>query len=953
MNASNNASSQSKSEEGTSARTRPFTCAEIMLRRKNKKDIEEIKDSSVGAAVVLDKENSVNRTFDSLGSDRYCDVSIPSSVRHNSKDSQLTSRREEGDDKARKVARFKKKEIREPETKREEAVSNDTSGKNISGYKMDRAPHGGRRKDDKSNDGSKNKHGNRHVNDLARKDILTDKGSKIYEKERKEKHHDKDSRQVYRKRTNDELPSNASEDESEKRHSRNYSSTNRYKDKNKEKSKKETKRKHQHEDEEKAKDRNADKKHDSSSKLRISEFPEKKDSKRSHHEDLRPKRRRSRSKERDKESHRKSRSPSPKAHKHSSHDVRDRTESYSHSAKDKSGRSNSDFDKKRISNNGETGHYKRHSGAASGLGGYSPRKRKSEAAAKTPSPTSRSPERRIAGWDLPPAATEKNIPAPVLSSVPSSSQSVSLSTLESFVVAPGSLFATKPAVFFQNSYPPLVHAVESIQLTQATRPMRTLYVENLPNSASDKDVMECINKFLLSSGVNRIQGTQPCISCMIHKEKAQALLEFLTPEDASAALFFDGRSFCGSILKIRRPKDFVEVGTGVAENSVAAVDRISDAVMDSPHKIFIGGISEVISSEMLMEIAKAFGHLKAYRFVLNGDLNEPCAFLEYVDHSVTAKACAGLNGMKLGGKVLTVVQAIPDASLVGNVENRPYYGIPEHAKPLLESPTEVLKLKNVFDPMGLSEQELEEMMEDIRLECARFGTVKSINVTKQQSKCPPTLETVEAIGNGTLTKNDHKTDRVESFQESTHFELEEAGRLPPLKTNEEPMKAHSTVEDGDASKLGDNPIQDKPAECLELAADHSNDSVSELNSRENSLVISGNAAKDQVEIINRVDSTSAANDFKSNEYDGKLEASSDELESSLKKDSDAPPADKEIKETDHNLDHIFEPGCVLIEYTRAEASSMAAHCLHGRVFDDRIVSVEYVPHDLYLKKFCR
>nr|GMD65596.1 neurofilament medium polypeptide-like isoform X2 [Ipomoea batatas] len=242
---------------------------------------------------------------------------------------------------------------------------------------------------------------------------------------------------------------------------------------------------------------------------------------------------------------------------------------------------------------------------------------------------------------------------------------------------------------------------------------------------------------------------------------------------------------------------------------------------------------------------------------------------------------------------------------------------------------------------------------------------------------PPTLGTVEAIGNGTLTKNDHKTDRVESLQESTQFELEEAGRLPPLKTSEEPMEAHSTdiskrscddkagitepshgsEEDGDASKLVDNPIEDKPAECLnevsssELAADHSNDYV--------------NPANDQVEIINRIDSPSSAkelqvddelltkDDLKSNEYDGKLEASSDELESSLKKDSDAPPADKEIKETDHNLELIFEPGCVLIEYRRAEASSMAAHCLHGRVFDDRIVSVEYVAHDLYLKKFCR
>lgn len=36
-------------------------------------------------------------------------------------------------------------------------------------------------------------------------------------------------------------------------------------------------------------------------------------------------------------------------------------------------------------------------------------------------------------------------------------------------------------------------------------------------------------------------------------------MEFLTPEDALAALSFDGSDFSGSILKIRRPKDFVEV----------------------------------------------------------------------------------------------------------------------------------------------------------------------------------------------------------------------------------------------------------------------------------------------------------------------------------------------------------------------------------------------------------
>lgn len=53
------------------------------------------------------------------------------------------------------------------------------------------------------------------------------------------------------------------------------------------------------------------------------------------------------------------------------------------------------------------------------------------------------------------------------------------------------------------------------------------------------------------------------ILLQINKEKCQALVEFLTPEDATAALSFDGRSLFGSVLKIRRPKDFVEAAVRI------------------------------------------------------------------------------------------------------------------------------------------------------------------------------------------------------------------------------------------------------------------------------------------------------------------------------------------------------------------------------------------------------
>lgn len=57
------------------------------------------------------------------------------------------------------------------------------------------------------------------------------------------------------------------------------------------------------------------------------------------------------------------------------------------------------------------------------------------------------------------------------------------------------------------------------------------------------------------------------------------------------------------------------------------------------------------------------------------------------------------------------------------------------------------------------------------------------------------------------------------------------------------------------------------------------------------------------------------------------------------------------KEGIPNIGDSFEVGCVLVEFKREEGSCMAAHCLHGRRFDDRIVTVEYVDPDLYCKRF--
>lgn len=86
------------------------------------------------------------------------------------------------------------------------------------------------------------------------------------------------------------------------------------------------------------------------------------------------------------------------------------------------------------------------------------------------------------------------------------------------------------------------------------------------------------------------------------------------------------------------------------------------------------------------------------------------------------------------------------------------------------------------------------------------------------------------------------------------------------------------------------------------------------------------------------------------EADSKSQEVSAGLEGSLAMESDATERGNN-EEHYRDIGQVFEPWCVLVEYGRKEDSCSAAHCLHGRLFDDRIVTVEYVALDLYRTRF--
>ncbi|CAN6551869.1 unnamed protein product [Malus baccata var. baccata] len=807
-------------DEESAARTRPFSFEEIMLRRNNKKLCDSVVKEVVDVGNVP-RESMVKNSFESFESEK--------DHRHH-KDLPPVDKKPASEDPVKAYSR--KKEI-----------YNSKSSKTEDGFSKGKVRGG---------------HEPESLKDKPSKDRRTEAKGGTTEK------------QIHGRRKIDERSDNFQK-ESVKKHSRDLTGKERHMSQNRGRSEREAKRKYQNGYDEKIRDRNAAKKHDSGKHhlLETSERKERKKSSKSNFENSRLKRERSRS--RDREDTHRFRSPSPRAHNYTSHNLRIRSEISSHSLKDRPGTQDSDIDRSRISNNGSNSHHRRHGGPVKRLGGYSPRKRRTESALKTPSPPDRSPEKKSAKWDHPPTATDK-----------------------------------------------------------------------------------------------------------ITKDKGQAVVEFLTPEDAIAALSFDGTDISGSILKIRRPKDFVEVATGDPEKSMAAVETMSDVVKDSPNKIFIGGISNALSSTMLLEIISVFGPLKAYHFEVNEKLNEPCAFVEYVDQSVTLKACAGLNGMKLGGRVLTAVQAIHGASSLENCGNTSYE-IPEYAKPLLQQPSQVLKLRNVFNLEHfslLSEPEMEEVLEDVRLECARFGTIKSAKVVKYRNNhiiTPGTSEAVNDAKSGGYQKSLESEEtgaKIDAKEEHIANETRETSGVE-IPNNAKQVKEEEVTEDNrfyydkpadgfreeKSCQMGQSDDNMKAEGSDNLPNNVLGEHPNQLNGMKDASECCDDLVTDiKIEDVSLESKSMAKEDSTLKEVGIEREETFAGKEGSAGTESDA-IRKSEINEKDHGKDQDydlarrFEPGCVFVEFVRAEASLKAAHCLHGRAFEDRIVTVEYVSLDHYKAQF--
>ncbi|KAL4941909.1 hypothetical protein BDV06DRAFT_193381 [Aspergillus oleicola] len=283
-------------------------------------------------------------------------------------------------------------------------------------------------------------------------------------------------------------------------------------------------------------------------------------------------------------------------------------------------------------------------------------------------------------------------------------------------------------------------AEPSVLKPSHSRQSKRLFVYNLPPTATPDSLVSFFN--LQLNGLNVIQGVDPCISAQISDDRTYALLEFKSPNDTTVALAFDGITMeehagngvengAGKGLEVRRPKDYIV--PNISEQDLEGDNAMKD-VPDSPNKICVSNIPQYIPEEPVTMLLKSFGDLKSFVLVKDASTEESrgIAFCEYADPATTTIAVQGLNGMELGDRHLKVVRASIGQTQAAGLDMG-VNAMSMFAKTTsqdLES-SRVLQLLNMVTPEELMDNEdYEEICDDVRDECSKFGRVIELKIPR-------------------------------------------------------------------------------------------------------------------------------------------------------------------------------------------------------------------------------
>ncbi|KHN96467.1 U2 snRNP auxilliary factor, large subunit, splicing factor [Metarhizium album ARSEF 1941] len=275
-----------------------------------------------------------------------------------------------------------------------------------------------------------------------------------------------------------------------------------------------------------------------------------------------------------------------------------------------------------------------------------------------------------------------------------------------------------------------------------SRQAKRLIVSNFSQDTTEESLISFFN--LQLNGLNVIESSDPCNLCQFSADRAFAVLEFRNAGDATVALALDGitmeadDSMNGADgeqqgLSIRRPKDYVM--PAIPEEMAYDPNVVSNVVPDTVHKLSITNIPTFLTEDQIIELLAAFGRPKAFVLVKDRSTEESrgIAFAEYLEPgSANEPALNALNGMDVGGKTLKVVKASIGSTQVANFD----VGITAISGLASQTSMDaqrgrVLQLLNMVTPEELMDaEEYDEICEDVREECSKFGNILELKIPR-------------------------------------------------------------------------------------------------------------------------------------------------------------------------------------------------------------------------------
>ncbi|KAK7401491.1 hypothetical protein VNO78_13017 [Psophocarpus tetragonolobus] len=297
---------------------------------------------------------------------------------------------------------------------------------------------------------------------------------------------------------------------------------------------------------------------------------------------------------------------------------------------------------------------------------------------------------------------------------------------------------------------------------QATRHARRVYVGGLPPTANEQSVATFFSQVMAKIGGNTAGPGDAVVNVYINHDKKFAFVEMRSVEEASNAMALDGIIFEGAPVKVRRPTDYnpsLAATLGPSQPNpnlnLAAVGLTPGSAggLDGPDRIFVGGLPYYFTETQIRELLETFGPLRGFDLVKDRETgnSKGYAFCVYQDLAVTDIACAALNGIKMGDKTLTVRRANQGAN--------PQQPKPEQESILMHAQQQIALQKLMLQPALVAtkvvclthavsadelkdDEDYEEIVDDMRQECSKFGTLVNVVIPRP----PPDGEPAPGVG---------------------------------------------------------------------------------------------------------------------------------------------------------------------------------------------------------------